>query len=942
MTQKRDDTIYIKSHVNEIFATTEVTQYFTNVLNKPIELTVSFPIKEEINLTKFVVSIEDKIIISKVMPKEKAEEKYGDAMASGNMGFISTYKEEMKNYTVNIGNLNPKKQVELKAIFIQMIKSNDLSYEYIIMDKYPSFYYEGISKGDPKYKIIKAEFNVETQSKITRLIAPFLDEEKKMNSKYSVNYSQDYKNAIIKYETNEKEIDNYYISLDKKDHEDDFNHFSILFRTVDINKPILYQQYNPELKETSFSINYIYTSKNLKEIPIPEKPDEDNTISYFDKYEKNISNDTPGLFIFLIDQSGSMSGNPILLVRKALLLFLQSLPVNSYFQLIGFGSDFQKYNKEPVLYNKANVEYITNIINGLTANLGGTNISKPLRDIFTSQSYSKINLSKNIFMLTDGEVHDREECIKLVTNNSGKFRLHAIGIGNYFDKILIERCGKLGKGSSSFVKDMDKINSVVIYNLNRSLRSYIIDIKFDFENYNNAINSSIIKCTSKNNFTYQNEIINYSFILSGEQNLSNLKLKITGKDPINPIEASACFSDNIIKLKNGEEMCKMIVGKALKNNEELLNDEKKEIGFAKKYQILSKNTALFAQIINEQNQQSELIKVNLDNISKPRTQNTNMGMINPFRGHQMNNPWSNSRMNPMMGMIGRANPFSVNNSMGMGMNPMMGMIGRRNPFNMNNSIGMGMGMNPPMGMGMGINTNMNNFNNMNNMNMMSNMNNMNMMNNMNNMNMMNNMNNMNMQNNMNNMNMMNNMNNMNMMNNMNNMNQMSPPPSFNNNYNSMPNHNSTNFKNSICSDPDYLSSDQMDEDMYSASSNSYNEKKAIKGAGLPPNSMKTKSNDDMINLITSQDIIEGSWNENEETKKLINIISPEKFDKIKNKIYALNKGINQIKIIYTILVIYYLHVNCPEKLNDYILVINKAKKFLNNNGINYDDIVYGI
>ncbi len=119
-------------------------------------------------------------------------------------------------------------------------------------------------------------------------------------------------------------------------------------------------------------------------------------------------------------------------------------------------------------------------------------------------------------------------------------------------------------------------------------------------------------------------------------------------------------------------------------------------------------------------------------------------------------------------------------------------------------------------------------------------------------------------------------------------------------------------------------------------------KKTIKGAGLPPNSMKTKSNDDMINLITSQDIIEGSWNENEETKKLINIISPEKFDKIKNKIYALNKGINQIKIIYTILVIYYLHVNCPEKLNDYILVINKAKKYLNNNGINYDDIVYGI
>ena len=63
-----------------------------------------------------------------------------------------------------------------------------------------------------------------------------------------------------------------------------------------------------------------------------------------------------------------------------------------------------------------------------------------------------------------------------------------------------------------------------------------------------------------------------------------------------------------------------------------------------------------------------------------------MGMINPSMFHQMNNPRSYSGMNPMMGMIGRANPFSANNSMGMGMNPMMGMIGRGNPYNMNNPI----------------------------------------------------------------------------------------------------------------------------------------------------------------------------------------------------------------------------------------------------------------
>ena len=87
-------------------------------------------------------------------------------------------------------------------------------------------------------------------------------------------------------------------------------------------------------------------------------------------------------------------------------------------------------------------------------------------------------------------------------------------------------------------------------------------------------------------------------------------MKITGKDPINSIKEKTNF-EKIVKIEDGKEMGKMIVGKALKNNEELIKDEKKEIEFAKKYQILSKNTALFAEILNDENQQSKLIKVNL-------------------------------------------------------------------------------------------------------------------------------------------------------------------------------------------------------------------------------------------------------------------------------------------------------------------------------------------
>ena len=55
----------------------------------------------------------------------------------------------------------------------------------------------------------------------------------------------------------------------------------------------------------------------------------------------------PALFVFLIDQSGSMSGESINVASKALLLFLQSLPAGSYYQIISFGSSYEVYNDVP-------------------------------------------------------------------------------------------------------------------------------------------------------------------------------------------------------------------------------------------------------------------------------------------------------------------------------------------------------------------------------------------------------------------------------------------------------------------------------------------------------------------------------------------------------------------------------------------------------------------
>ena len=316
---EQENTIYLNSTINEVLATTEVTQYFTNPLDKTIELLISFPIKEEISLSKFIVTVGEKTMTSKVMKKEEAEEKYDNSIYSGNTGFISKYETDMKTYVVNIGNINPKVKVKLQTFFIQNIGSADMSYEFVIMEKYPTFHYKEINQNEARNKMIKANFKIQTQSKITRLSAPFFDDEAKKSSIYQVVFSKDYRSASIIYVKNPYEQKNRDIDDNRAEYgypgkinePTRLTSFSILFRVENINKPKMYYQYNKEFNEVAYVINHVYSSKILETIPIPEYPDQDNKISYYEKYQSEIINDSPGLFIFLVDQSGSMGIKPM-------------------------------------------------------------------------------------------------------------------------------------------------------------------------------------------------------------------------------------------------------------------------------------------------------------------------------------------------------------------------------------------------------------------------------------------------------------------------------------------------------------------------------------------------------------------------------------------------------------------------------------------------------
>ncbi|KAK8852775.1 von Willebrand factor A domain-containing protein 5A [Tritrichomonas musculus] len=194
------------------------------------------------------------------------------------------------------------------------------------------------------------------------------------------------------------------------------------------------------------------------------------------------TNQSHSEFVFVVDCSGSMSGNSIKKAGECLELFIKSLPTNSYFNVIQFGSRFHKLFENSELYNEQTAQTAINLAQKLSASLGGTNIYSPLKNIFQTEN---LHGQRQVFVMTDGEVFDSTKIMELVSKNSEKNRIFSIGIGRGCDAGLIEGIANASGGKCDFVQKGDSIGEKVIPQLRSSLHPSLNSIEIHIEGENN-------------------------------------------------------------------------------------------------------------------------------------------------------------------------------------------------------------------------------------------------------------------------------------------------------------------------------------------------------------------------------------------------------------------------------------------------------------------------
>jgi len=183
--------------------------------------------------------------------------------------------------------------------------------------------------------------------------------------------------------------------------------------------------------------------------------------------------------IILIDCSGSMSGSPIRVAKEALEMFLRSLPRDSYFNVYRFGSTFESYFNDSVEYTKENMEAALNKAKTMGADLGGTNLLSPLKNIFEKKA--KEGYVKQIFIITDGEVEAQSQILTLATKNRNTTRCFAVGIGSSISRDFIEEFAKTTAGNPAFITSSVEVSSVVMRQLTSAVKPAVIDVQVHSE-----------------------------------------------------------------------------------------------------------------------------------------------------------------------------------------------------------------------------------------------------------------------------------------------------------------------------------------------------------------------------------------------------------------------------------------------------------------------------
>ncbi len=409
-------------------AITKIDQSFYNPSQSQLEGFYIFPIPKGAVINNFTMVINGKETKAELLDADKARKIYEDIVRQMRDPALLEYSEQ-NIFKLRIFPIEPRSEKKISISYTQVLESDNNLFEYI----YPL----NTEKFSAKpLKNVSVKIDLKSIEKIKNIYCPTHEVD-------IVNKSDSH--SIISYEDESVKPD-----IDFK------LYFSINSSAVGLSL-LSYQTGKDDgyfLLSASPSIEIDKTQIESKDIT------------------------------FILDVSGSMSGEKLEQAKKALLYCINNLNAGDRFNVIRFSTEAYSLFNSLKKAEKQNISEAKRFIDDFQA-IGGTNIEEAFNLAF--KNYTKSNHPHFVVFLTDGkptigEMND-EKLIKRILNvNKSNSRIFTFGIGDEINTHLLDKLTDATKAWRTYVSDDEDIE-IKVSNFYDKIQSPVLsDLKLAFDN----------------------------------------------------------------------------------------------------------------------------------------------------------------------------------------------------------------------------------------------------------------------------------------------------------------------------------------------------------------------------------------------------------------------------------------------------------------------------